>query len=115
MSLGGMRWLCWFPVRRFERNRDETASAPVESCMGSTLTRRVRRPLGTTATSATRILLDRETGSSLKAHLFVACAGVAASIALSRMPSIDGGGIWFGADVYEGEATYAVCDRLYCA
>ena len=35
-------------------------------------------------------------------------AGVAASIALSRMPSVDGGGISFGAGTYAGEMAYAV-------
>ena len=44
----------------------------------------------------------------LSSDLDVVRAGVAASIALSRMPSVDGGGISFGAGTYAGEMAYAV-------
>ena len=51
---------------------------------------------------------NRHMIGELSSDLQVVRAGVAASIALSRMPSIDGGGISFGAGMYAGEVAYAV-------
>ena len=44
----------------------------------------------------------------LSSDLDVVRAGVAASFALSRMPSIDGGGVSFGAGVFAGQTAFAV-------
>ena len=51
---------------------------------------------------------NRHMIGELSSDLQVVRAGVAASIALSRMPSIDGGGVSFGAGVFAGEVAYAV-------
>ena len=51
---------------------------------------------------------NRHMIGELSSDLDVVRAGVAASIALSRMPSVDGGGISFGAGTYAGEMAYAV-------
>ena len=51
---------------------------------------------------------NRHMIGELSSDLEVVRAGVAASIALSRMPSVDGGGISFGAGTYAGEMAYAV-------
>ena len=51
---------------------------------------------------------NRHMIGELSSELEIVRAGVAASIAMSRMPSIDGGGISFGAGVYAGEVAYAV-------
>ena len=51
---------------------------------------------------------NRHMIGELSSDLEIVRAGVAASIALSRMPSIDGGGISFGAGMYAGEVAYAV-------
>ena len=51
---------------------------------------------------------NRHLIGELSSHLDVVRAGVAASIALSRMPSVDGGGISFGAGTFAGEMAYAV-------
>ena len=51
---------------------------------------------------------NRHMIGELSGDLEIVRAGVAASIALSRMPSIDGGGISFGAGVFAGEVAYAV-------
>ena len=51
---------------------------------------------------------NRHMIGELSSHLDVVRAGVAASIALSRMPSVDGGGISFGAGIFAGEVAYAV-------
>ena len=51
---------------------------------------------------------NRHLIGELSSDLAVVRAGVAASIALSRMPSIDGGGISFGAGTFAGEMAYAV-------
>ena len=51
---------------------------------------------------------NRHMIGELRGDLDVIRAGVAASIALSRMPSVDGGGISFGAGTYAGEMAYAV-------
>ena len=51
---------------------------------------------------------NRHLIGELSSDLGVVRAGVAASIALSRMPSIDGGGISFGAGTFAGEMAYAV-------
>ena len=51
---------------------------------------------------------NRHLIGELSSDLDVVRAGVAASIALSRMPSVDGGGISFGAGTFAGEMAYAV-------
>ena len=51
---------------------------------------------------------NRHMIGELSSDLEIVRAGVAASIALSRMPSIEGGGISFGAGIYAGEVAYAV-------
>ena len=51
---------------------------------------------------------NRHMIGELSSDLDMVRAGVAASIALSRMPSIDGGGISFGAGTFAGEFAYAV-------
>ena len=51
---------------------------------------------------------NRHMIGELSSDLEIVRAGVAASIALSRMPSVDGGGISFGAGIYAGEVAYAV-------
>ena len=51
---------------------------------------------------------NRHMIGELSSDLDIVRAGVAASIALSRMPSIDGGGISFGAGTFAGEMAYAV-------
>ena len=51
---------------------------------------------------------NRHLIGELNSDLDIVRAGVAASIALSRMPSIDGGGISFGAGTFAGEMAYAV-------
>ena len=51
---------------------------------------------------------NRHLIGELSQDLDIVRAGVAASIALSRMPSIDGGGISFGAGTFAGEMAYAV-------
>lgn len=51
---------------------------------------------------------NRHMIGELSSDLDIVRAGVAASIALSRMPSVDGGGISFGAGTYAGEMAYAV-------
>ena len=51
---------------------------------------------------------NRHMIGELRGDLDIVRAGVAASIALSRMPSVDGGGISFGAGTYAGEMAYAV-------
>ena len=51
---------------------------------------------------------NRHMIGELSSGLDVVRAGVAASIALSRMPSIDGGGLSFGAGTFAGEFAYAV-------
>ena len=51
---------------------------------------------------------NRHLIGELSGDLEVVRAGVAAAIALSRMPSIDGGGISFGAGTFGGEMAYAV-------
>ena len=51
---------------------------------------------------------NRHMIGELSSDLEIVRAGVAASIALSRMPSVDGGGISFGAGTYAGEMAYAV-------
>ena len=51
---------------------------------------------------------NRHRIGELGADLDMVRAGVAASIALSRMPSVDGGGVSFGAGVFAGEMAYAV-------
>ena len=51
---------------------------------------------------------NRHMIGELSGDLAIVRAGVAASIALSRMPSIDGGGVSFGAGVFAGEVAYAV-------
>ena len=51
---------------------------------------------------------NRHLIGELSQDLDIVRAGVAASIALSRMPSIDGGGISFGAGTFGGEMAYAV-------
>ena len=51
---------------------------------------------------------NRHMIGELNSELDVVRAGVAASIALSRMPSIDGGGLSFGAGTFAGEFAYAV-------
>ena len=51
---------------------------------------------------------NRHMIGELSSELDVVRAGVAASIALSRMPSVEGGGISFGAGTYAGEMAYAV-------
>ena len=51
---------------------------------------------------------NRHLIGELSSDLDIVRAGVAASIALSRMPSIDGGGISFGAGTFAGEIAYAV-------
>ena len=51
---------------------------------------------------------NRHLIGELSSELEMVRAGVAASIALSRMPSVDGGGISFGAGMYAGEVAYAV-------
>ena len=51
---------------------------------------------------------NRHLIGELSSHLDVVRAGVAASIALSRMPSVYGGGISFGAGTFAGEMAYAV-------
>ncbi len=53
------------------------------------------------------ILDNRQMIGEINGQLDMMRAGVAASIAISRMPSIDGG-ISFGAGVYGGETAYAV-------
>ena len=53
------------------------------------------------------ILDNRQMIGEINGQLDMMRAGVAASIAISRMPSIDGG-ISFGAGVYGGERAYAV-------
>ena len=53
------------------------------------------------------ILDNRQMIGQINGQLDMMRAGVAASIAISRMPSIDGG-ISFGAGVYGGETAYAV-------
>ena len=51
---------------------------------------------------------NRHLIGELSSDLDIVRAGVAASIALSRMPSVDGGGISFGAGTFAGEIAYAV-------
>ena len=51
---------------------------------------------------------NRHMIGELSSDLDMVRAGVAASIALSRMPSVEGGGISFGAGVYAGEMAYSV-------
>ena len=51
---------------------------------------------------------NRHMIGELSSDLEIVRAGVAASIALSRMPSVEGGGISFGAGVFAGEVAYAV-------
>ena len=51
---------------------------------------------------------NRNLIGELSSNLDMVRAGVAASIALSRMPSIDGGGLAFGAGTFAGEFAYAV-------
>ena len=51
---------------------------------------------------------NRHLIGELSSDLDIVRAGVAASIALSRMPSVDGGGISFGAGTFAGEMAYAV-------
>ena len=51
---------------------------------------------------------NRHMIGELSSNLDMVRAGVAASIALSRMPSIDGGGLSFGAGTFGGEFAYAV-------
>ena len=51
---------------------------------------------------------NRHLIGELSGDLAIVRAGVAASIALSRMPSVDGGGVSFGAGVFAGEMAYAV-------
>ena len=51
---------------------------------------------------------NRHMIGELRGDLDMVRAGVAASIALSRMPSVDGGGISFGAGTFAGEMAYAV-------
>lgn len=51
---------------------------------------------------------NRHMIGELSSDLEIVRAGVAASIALSRMPSVDGGGISFGAGTFAGEMAYAV-------
>ena len=51
---------------------------------------------------------NRHMIGELASNLDMVRAGVAASIALSRMPSIDGGGVSFGAGTFAGEFAYAV-------
>ena len=51
---------------------------------------------------------NRHMIGELGSELDIVRAGVAASIALSRMPSVEGGGISFGAGTYAGEMAYAV-------
>ena len=51
---------------------------------------------------------NRHMIGELSSDLDIVRAGVAASIALSRMPSVDGGGISFGAGTFAGEMAYAV-------
>lgn len=51
---------------------------------------------------------NRHMIGELSSDLDMVRAGVAASIALSRMPSIDGGGLSFGAGTFAGEFAYAV-------
>ena len=51
---------------------------------------------------------NRHLIGELSGELDMVHAGVAASIALSRMPSVDGGGISFGAGTFAGEMAYAV-------
>ena len=51
---------------------------------------------------------NRHLIGELSGELDMVRAGVAASIALSRMPSVDGGGISFGAGTFAGEMAYAV-------
>ena len=51
---------------------------------------------------------NRHRIGELSSELDIVRAGVAASIALSRMPSVEGGGISFGAGTYAGEMAYAV-------
>ena len=53
------------------------------------------------------ILDNRQMIGQINGQLDMMRAGVAASIAISRMPSVDGG-ISFGAGVYGGETAYAV-------
>ncbi len=53
------------------------------------------------------ILDNRQMIGEINGQLDMMRAGVAASIAISRMPSIDGG-LSFGAGVYGGETAYAV-------
>ena len=51
---------------------------------------------------------NRHLIGELSGELDIVRAGVAASIALSRMPSVDGGGVSFGAGTFAGEMAYAV-------
>ena len=51
---------------------------------------------------------NRHMIGELSSDLEIVRAGVAASIALSRMPSVEGGGVSFGAGVFAGEVAYAV-------
>jgi len=51
---------------------------------------------------------NRHMIGELSSDLDIVRAGVAASIALSRMPSVDGGGVSFGAGTFAGEMAYAV-------
>ena len=51
---------------------------------------------------------NRHMIGELSSDLDIVRAGVAASIAMSRMPSVEGGGISFGAGIYAGEVAYAV-------
>ena len=51
---------------------------------------------------------NRHLIGELSGELDMVRAGVAASIALSRMPSVDGGGVSFGAGTFAGEMAYAV-------
>ena len=51
---------------------------------------------------------NRHLIGELSSDLDIVRAGVAASIALSRMPAVDGGGISFGAGTFAGEMAYAV-------
>ena len=51
---------------------------------------------------------NRQMIGELGSDLDIVRAGVAASIALSRMPSVEGGGVSFGAGTYAGEMAYAV-------
>ena len=68
--------------------------------------------IGANAAAITRnggmIADNRHLIGELSGDLEMVRAGVAASIALSRMPSVDGGGISFGAGTFAGEMAYAV-------